>query len=159
MSSGAELGFLLDPTVEQLFRALASRVDVHFFIEAVFVIVICYLLFQKVKPRFLVSLVKTRRTMNSEIPKSLVRRGFTRRTRENRQTPIPYERGTLYSPFPKPGVHAQQVARQAVGEGDRRALPRLAAGAAGEATQGQIDGFFSQLPYKCHQNRVASVGD
>ena len=28
-----------------------------------------------------------------------------------------------------------------------------------EATQGQIDGFFSQLPYKCHQNRVASVGD
>ena len=31
--------------------------------------------------------------------------------------------------------------------------------AAMEATQGQIDGFFSQLPYKCHQNRVASVGD
>jgi len=28
-----------------------------------------------------------------------------------------------------------------------------------EATQGQIDGFFSQLPYKCHQNRVVSVGD
>ena len=28
-----------------------------------------------------------------------------------------------------------------------------------EAAQGQIDGFFSQLPYKCHQNRVASVGD
>ena len=28
-----------------------------------------------------------------------------------------------------------------------------------EATQGQNDGFFSQLPYKCHQNRVASVGD
>ena len=28
-----------------------------------------------------------------------------------------------------------------------------------EATQGQIDCFFSQLPYKCHQNRVASVGD
>ena len=28
-----------------------------------------------------------------------------------------------------------------------------------EATQGQIDSFFSQLPYKCHQNRVASVGD
>ena len=31
--------------------------------------------------------------------------------------------------------------------------------AALEATQGQIDGFFSQLPYKCHQNRVAHVGD
>ena len=28
-----------------------------------------------------------------------------------------------------------------------------------EATQGQIDDLFSQLPYKCHQNRVASVGD
>jgi serine palmitoyltransferase len=47
MSSGAELGFLLHPTVEQLLLALASRVDVHFFIEAVFVVVICYLLFQK----------------------------------------------------------------------------------------------------------------
>ena len=31
--------------------------------------------------------------------------------------------------------------------------------AALEATQGQTDGSFSQLPYKCHQNRVASVGD
>ena len=31
--------------------------------------------------------------------------------------------------------------------------------AALEATQGQIDGFFNQLPYKCHQNRVAPVGD
>ena len=28
-----------------------------------------------------------------------------------------------------------------------------------EATQVQIDGFSSQLQYKCHQNRVASVGD
>jgi hypothetical protein len=28
-----------------------------------------------------------------------------------------------------------------------------------EATFGQIDGFLSQLPYKCHQNRVASEGD
>jgi len=28
-----------------------------------------------------------------------------------------------------------------------------------EATQGQIDGFFSQLPYKCHLEEVASVGD
>jgi len=28
-----------------------------------------------------------------------------------------------------------------------------------KATQGQMDGFFSSLPYKCHQNRVASVGD
>ena len=28
-----------------------------------------------------------------------------------------------------------------------------------ERTQGQIDGFLSQVPCKCHQNRVASVGD
>ena len=28
-----------------------------------------------------------------------------------------------------------------------------------EATQGQMDGFFSQLPYKCHLEKVASVGD
>jgi hypothetical protein len=31
--------------------------------------------------------------------------------------------------------------------------------AALEATQGQMDGFFSQLPYKCHLKEVASVGD
>ena len=34
-----------------------------------------------------------------------------------------------------------------------RATPTL------ESTQGQFDGFFSQLPYKCFQNQVASVGD
>ena len=28
-----------------------------------------------------------------------------------------------------------------------------------EATQGQIDGLCSQLPYKCHLEEVASVGD
>ena len=28
-----------------------------------------------------------------------------------------------------------------------------------EATQGQLDGSFSQLPYKCHLEEVASVGD
>jgi len=28
-----------------------------------------------------------------------------------------------------------------------------------EATQGQMDDFFSQLTYKCHQHRMASVGD
>ena len=27
-----------------------------------------------------------------------------------------------------------------------------------EATQGQINGFLSQLPYKCHLPEVASVG-
>ena len=37
--------------------------------------------------------------------------------------------------------------------------PGCAATATLEATQGQFDGFFSQLPYKCHQNRVASVGE
>ena len=47
MTNGAELGFLLDPSLEQLVRAIASRVDVHFFIEGIFVAVIGYLLFQK----------------------------------------------------------------------------------------------------------------
>ena len=28
-----------------------------------------------------------------------------------------------------------------------------------KTTQGQIDGFFSQLPYKCYLPEVASVGD
>jgi len=28
-----------------------------------------------------------------------------------------------------------------------------------EATQGQMNGFLSQLPYKCHLEEVASVGD
>ena len=28
-----------------------------------------------------------------------------------------------------------------------------------EATHGQMNGFFSQLPYKCHIEEVASVGD
>ena len=28
-----------------------------------------------------------------------------------------------------------------------------------EATQGQMDGSFSELPYKCHLEKVASVGD
>ena len=28
-----------------------------------------------------------------------------------------------------------------------------------EATQGQMDGFFGQLPYKCRLEEVASVGD
>jgi len=32
-------------------------------------------------------------------------------------------------------------------------------GAALEATQGQMDSFFSQLPYKCYLEEVASVGD
>ena len=31
--------------------------------------------------------------------------------------------------------------------------------AALEATQGQNDSFFSQLPYKCYLEEVASVGD
>ena len=28
-----------------------------------------------------------------------------------------------------------------------------------EATQGQMDGFFSQVPYKCYLGEVASMGD
>ena len=41
----------------------------------------------------------------------------------------------------------------------RRSAPGGAAVLRGSgATQGQIDGFFSQITYKCHQNRVAAVG-
>ena len=28
-----------------------------------------------------------------------------------------------------------------------------------EATQGQMDDFFSQSPFRCHLEEVASVGD
>ena len=28
-----------------------------------------------------------------------------------------------------------------------------------ETAQGQMDGFFGQLPFKCHLEEVASVGD
>ena len=35
----------------------------------------------------------------------------------------------------------------------------LGARVALKATQGQMDGFFSQLPYKCHLEEVASVKD
>ena len=28
-----------------------------------------------------------------------------------------------------------------------------------KTTQGQMDGFFSKLPYKCHLEEVAAVGD
>ena len=36
---------------------------------------------------------------------------------------------------------------------------RLEAQATLKATKGQIDGFFSQLSHKCHQNQVASGED
>jgi len=36
---------------------------------------------------------------------------------------------------------------------------RLAATPTLEATQGQMNSFVSQLPYKCYQNQVASVRD
>ena len=36
---------------------------------------------------------------------------------------------------------------------------RVKVGAALEATQGQMDGFFSPLPYECHLEEMASVGD
>jgi len=39
------------------------------------------------------------------------------------------------------------------------APPRERLQAALEATQGQMYGFFSQLPYKCYLEKVASVGD
>ena len=39
----------------------------------------------------------------------------------------------------------------------RRRWRQLSSGL--ETTQGQIHGLFSEIPYKFHQNRVASVGD
>ena len=38
---------------------------------------------------------------------------------------------------------------------ERGSHPRAAL----EATQGQMDGSLSQLPYKCHLEEVASVGN
>jgi len=38
-------------------------------------------------------------------------------------------------------------------------LRKFSPQAALESTQGQFDGFFSQITYKSYQNRVASVGD
>ena len=50
-----------------------------------------------------------------------------------------------------------------VGQGARRRSPwscwSRTPDSSLQATQGQIDGFFSQLPYRCHQDRVASLGD
>ena len=41
----------------------------------------------------------------------------------------------------------------------RRPVLRFGFGAALETTQGQIDGFFSHLTFKCYLLEVASVGD
>jgi len=67
---------------------------------------------------------------------------------------------------PAPAVEEQRVevpanAPEAWAAGTVRLGPDglLTRSAALEATQGQSDGFFSQLPYKCHQNWVASVGE
>ena len=46
-----------------------------------------------------------------------------------------------------------------LGLGLLRALHLLCRQAAPEATQGKMHSFFSQLPYKCHLEDVASVGD
>jgi hypothetical protein len=47
MSSVMDLGFLSNPDFEALVAAILPRLDVHLFIEGIFVAVICYLLFQK----------------------------------------------------------------------------------------------------------------
>ena len=44
------------------------------------------------------------------------------------------------------------------GTGGEESEEVFGASATLEATHGQMDGFFSQHPYKCHQNRVAFVG-
>ena len=46
-----------------------------------------------------------------------------------------------------------------LGLGLFRALHLLCRQAAPEATQGKMHSFSSQLPYKCHLEDVASVGD
>jgi hypothetical protein len=57
------------------------------------------------------------------------------------------------SPGVQPDVARKRKAGDLVVEGEQEANVGL------EATQGQMDGFFSQLPYECHLEEVASVGD
>ena len=53
-------------------------------------------------------------------------------------------------------LHQPLVIRmRAIGFGVRRCTPSSAL----EATQGQMDGFFSQLPYKYYLEEITSVGD
>ena len=57
-------------------------------------------------------------------------------------------------------VAGKQVGRRGgrkSGRGVEGRWPRTAA--ALEATQGQMDGSIGELPYKCHLEEVASVGD
>ena len=56
-------------------------------------------------------------------------------------------------PLPHPDRHVP------LRGGRRSSIPFIIFDFALEATQGQIQGFVSQLPYKCHLEEVASVGD
>ena len=55
-------------------------------------------------------------------------------------------------PLPRENLYVARLRRSSPG-------PKAGSLSTLEATQGQIDSFFSQPPYKCHKNRVASVGD
>ena len=61
----------------------------------------------------------------------------------------------LYSRVLQPGLPKSSV----VPAGFQTPSSDLYGGAALEATQGQNDSFFSQLPYKCYLEEVASVRD
>jgi len=63
--------------------------------------------------------------------------------------------GLLYHSTLGMGVIKKKKHQKKASKGVARSVARATL----EATQGQFDIFFSQLPYKCHQNRVASVGD
>ena len=54
--------------------------------------------------------------------------------------------------------HRLTNARRRVPQGDAFSL-RSDVMTTQETTQEQIDVFFSQLPYRCQKNQVASVGD
>ena len=62
----------------------------------------------------------------------------------------------VYIPTRPPGVHA--TPRRTRGVRPDREVVQLPP-TTQEATQGQLDAFFSQLLYKFHLEEVASVGD
>jgi len=61
--------------------------------------------------------------------------------------------------IPSARLSATGEVKEMFGAGSAGLLTHGGCWATLEATQGQMDGFFIQLPYKNHQNRMASVGD
>ena len=52
-----------------------------------------------------------------------------------------------------------ELARHLAFEGTQGASKPISTETALEATHGQMEGFISQFPRKCHLEEVASVGD